>query len=93
MGSGRGDVVWGIGPCIRGHLEEVVGFVFEDVDVVFLVDGVEGSAAGGALCCSGWVLARGYGVEKMGLSSSSGVDVPVGQYFVEACGEEAFRIH
>ena len=68
-GWGDGGVVGG-GGGVGFHLEEVVGFVFEDVDVVFLGDAVDFFTALFGLGCAGGVLARGDGVEEVGFGGA-----------------------
>ncbi len=75
-------------------MEEVVGFVFEDVDVVFLRHVVDFFSSLLALSGACGVLARGDGVEEPRFLGA-GVRgwVPGAEDVVHARGEEAFGVH
>lgn len=62
VGCGGGDGR-GVGAGVGLHLQEEVGFVFEDVEVVFLSAAVDVTAALLALGCACGVLPAGDGVE------------------------------
>ena len=51
---------------MRGHLEEVIWVVFDDVEIPFLGYGVDGFSALDTLCCAGGVLTCRDGVEEPG---------------------------
>ncbi len=80
-GRRGGDGGGGVGV----HLEEIVGFVFEDVDVVFPRNAVNFFSPLPTLCRARWVLARGNGVEKPGsLGASVRCGVPGAENVVHA---------
>ena len=64
--GGRRRNVWGGGTGVWLHLEEIVGFVFDDVDVVFLRYLIKCLSALSALRCSCRVLASRDGIEEVG---------------------------
>jgi len=86
VGSGGRDVR-GVGPGVGLHLQEIVGFVFEDVQIVFLTTAVELPAALCALSCACGVLPAGNGVQKEGFLGTSGLLIPVAEDVVKACGK------
>ena len=73
------------------HLQEVVGLVLEDEEVVLARDGVERAAAGGALRRARRVLPRRHGVEQEGLAAAR--VVPGREEGVEGGGDEALGVH
>lgn len=75
-------------------MKEVVGFIFEDVYVVFLRYAVDFFPPLLTLRCTCWVLARGNGVEEPGsLGASVRCGVPGVEDVVHAWGEEPFGVH
>jgi hypothetical protein len=81
---------WGVEAGVRVHLQEVVGLVFEDDEVVFLRDGIDFFTALGRLCRAGWVLACGHSVQDERLRAAASGLVPFGEDFVESvCAETA----
>lgn len=69
---------------VRVHLEEVVGLVFEDDEVVFLRDGVDLLAPLDGLRGAGGVLTGRDGVEDEGFGAAANRLVPVGEDLVQS---------
>ena len=87
---------WHVGcvrACVRLHLQEEVGLVFQDVDVVFLRDGVDGFPSLVPLRRARRVVPAGYRVQEPGLLAASGLFVPVAEDVVHAGGEQALFVH
>lgn len=88
---------WGDGPVGRAsvgrHLEEVVGLVLHDVEIVSLADFVDGAAAGGTGGCACGILACRHCVKEMRLFASLDVRVPVIEKLVHFLGNETFFVH
>ena len=75
------------------HLQEIVGFVFDDDDVVFLRDLVDGLAAFAGLRGARGVLACRDGVQHKRLAGSSSGFVPVAEDLVHGLGLETLLVH
>lgn len=69
------------------HLQEVVGLVLDDENVVLLADLVDGLSSVGGHVTSGGVLAGGDGVEQLGLGSD-----PVVELLLKSLGEQTLQI-
>lgn len=80
-----------VGAGVGFHLQEVVRFVLEDVEVVLLRQGVNLSPSLGRLCRTGWILAGGYSVHYEWLGAS--FLVPVGEHVVERLRTHAVFVH
>lgn len=75
-------------------MEEIVRFVFEDVQVVFFCHFIDGFSSREGLRGAGGVLAAWDGIENERFAGTVVLrGVPVGQDLVEIVGEEAFGIH
>jgi len=83
----------GVGASVRLHLEEVVGLVFDDEDVVLLAHFVEGLATFAALGCAAGILTGGDGVQKVWLACAAGLDVPVAEDVVHVLWDQALGVH
>jgi hypothetical protein len=82
-----------VGAGVGLHLQEVVGLVLDDEDVVLLAHLVQFLASLHALCCAARVLARGDGIQQMRLASSSGLDIPVRENVIHVPWHQSFRVH
>lgn len=75
------------------HLQEVVGFVFDDDDVVFLRDLVDSFAAFTRLRGTRGILTCRDGVQHERLAGSSSGFVPVAEDFIHGLGQETLLVH
>ena len=83
VGCGGGDG-GRVGAGVGLHLEEEIGFVFEDVEVVFLSAPVDVPPSLFALRCSGWVLPARDGVDEPWSLCAPLLLVPVAEDVVHA---------
>lgn len=91
---GGGGRHWrGVAAGIGLHLQEVVGFVLDDDEIVFLGDLVHGLATFRGLSGTGRVLACWDGVQHERLACTPGGDVPVAEDFIQFLRDETFSIH
>ena len=79
-----GRDVRGIRTGVGLHLQEIIGLVFKDVQIVFLTTAIELTAALYTLCSTRGVLPAGDGIKQKRLLGSSGLFIPGTEDGVEA---------
>ncbi len=88
---------WDVGCVLAGvrlHLEEVVGFIFNDEEVVLLRYGVDSASAGKGLGRAGGILAARNSVEEERFGRVVVCRwVPVAEDVIKRGGDEAFFVH
>lgn len=87
-GHGRG-----VSACIGLHLQEVIGFVLDDDEIVLLGDLVHGLATFRGLSGTSRVLACWNGVQHVRLACTPGCDIPVAEDFVHSLWDETLLVH
>ena len=83
-----------VGAGVGLHLEKIVRFIFEDIEIVLLRHGVDFASALDTLCGAGGVLARGNCVEKKRfLSPAMFAWRPVAEEGIHVCRKQALCVH
>jgi hypothetical protein len=92
-------VVRGRGRCsgalsdIRLHLQEIVGFILDDVDIVLLSNLIDSLAAFSGLGGTGRVLAGGNGVQDERLARATTFLVPVAKDLIHGLGDKTLFVN
>ena len=86
--------IWSVGTGVWLHLQEVIGLVFEDIDIVFLRTTVDIAAALLALRSTSWILPTRHRVKEPGfLGTTVRSWIPVGKDIVHRRGEKPLFVH